>query len=273
MFEAASNEIEQTQAVEIERLLDNPYQPRLTVNPEALEELVSVIQSQGFLGALVARPHPERVGYFQLAAGHRRREASRKANLKRIPVVIKELLDEEMVAIAITENIQREDLTPLEEGRIFAVMSEKLGFTHEQIARAIGKARGYVENRLRLTRAPEDVQALAQAKPDSLRAVSTLVKIEDEGQRSDLIEGLLHGKLTADDITAIRRESSPPRRLREKREPLQPNIKELQTAVRGLHQYTEKLAQRETIGAEEREALQELFKLVESLRAHFENGK
>ena len=203
MFEAAKAEVDQAIPVEISHLLDNPYQPRLSIKPEALKELSDVIEKQGFLGVLVARPHPEQNNSYQIVAGHRRRDAARLAGLKTIPVVVKELLDEEMAAIAITENIQREDLTPLEEGKLFLHMAEEMGFTHELIAKAIGKNRGYVENRLRVARAPADIQELVQDKPDSLRAVATLIKVEDPTQRNVLITGLRTGKLTTDDVSRI----------------------------------------------------------------------
>lgn len=188
---------------EIDRLHDNPYQPRLKADETNLKELALVIKSQGFQGVLVARPHPEISGHYQITAGHRRREASRQAGLSMLPVVVKELSDEEMAGLAITENIQREDLTPLEEGRIFLLMAEEMDYTHEQIAREIGKNRGYVENRLRVARAPEDIQALVSEKPDSLRAVSNLIKVTDPGRRQEAIELLKAGKLTADDLTSF----------------------------------------------------------------------
>ncbi len=188
--------------VEIDRLHDNPYQPRLKTDESNLKELSQVISSQGFQGVLVARPHAEMIGHYQITAGHRRREASKQAGLSMLPVVVKELSDEEMVGLAITENIQREDLTPLEEGRIFLLMSEEMDYTHEQIAREIGKNRGYVENRLRVARAPEDIQDLVAQKPDSLRAVSNLIKVSDPDRRKEAIELLKAGELTADDLTA-----------------------------------------------------------------------
>ncbi len=204
IFSASVSDLEQAQSIEIERLQDNPYQPRLTIEEAGLQELAQVIKTQGFQGVLVARPHPDseskEAPRYQLTAGHRRREAARVAGLKTLPVVIKELSNEEMVSLAITENIQREDLTPLEEGKIFLLMSEEMGYTHEQIAREIGKNRGYVENRLRVARAPQDIQELVIAKPDSLRAVSTLIKIKDQFKRTEIISLLINNKLTADDL-------------------------------------------------------------------------
>lgn len=203
------DDADQAILVGIERLHDNPYQPRLKADDSNLKELAQVIKSQGFQGVLVARPHPDMSEQYQITAGHRRREASKQAGLSMLPVVVKELSDEEMAGLAITENIQREDLTPLEEGRIFLLMAEEMNYTHEQIAREIGKNRGYVENRLRVARAPEDIQALVAQKPDSLRAVSNLIKVSDPRRRQEAIELLKSGKLTADDLTTYLADPAP----------------------------------------------------------------
>jgi ParB-like chromosome segregation protein Spo0J len=120
--------------------------------------------------------------------------------LSTLPVIVKELTDEEMVTLAITENIQREDLSPLEEGRIYLLMSDEMGFTLEQIAREVGKKLGYVYNRVRAARAPVDIQALIEAKPDSLRAVANLIKVADAGDRADMIRQLIAGEITTDDL-------------------------------------------------------------------------
>jgi ParB family chromosome partitioning protein len=197
---ATESDVRQAIPVSIEKLLNNPYQPRNPGRDDNLDELAGVIKSQGFQGVLVARPDGANKGFYQLTAGHRRREAARRAGLTTLPVVVRELSDEEMVTLAITENIQREDLTPLEEGKIYLLMSEEMGYTHEQVAREIGKKRGYVENRIRVARAPRDVQALVMVKPDSLRAVANLIKVKDEADRAEIIEGMLAGTLTVEDL-------------------------------------------------------------------------
>jgi len=159
-----------------------------------------VIRAQGFQGVLVARPAPDRSGYYQLTAGHRRREAAKRAAMALLPVVVRDLSEEDMVTLAITENIQREDLTPLEEGRIYLLMADEMGYTHEQIAREVGRKRGYIENRIRVARSPKDVQELIQAKPDSIRAVATLIKVKDPAERAEIIKHMLAGTLTVEDL-------------------------------------------------------------------------
>ena len=199
----AESEMQQAIMIKIDRLLNNPYQPRDDMREDTIGELSQVIKAQGFQGVLIARPHPSLSGSYELTAGHRRREAARRAGLSTLPVVVRDLTDEEMVTLAVTENIQREDLSPLEEGKIYLMMSQEMGYTQEQIAREVGKKRGYVENRIRVARAPKDVQALVQAKPDSIRAVANLIKLKDEQDRAEIIDGMLSGELTVEDLPAL----------------------------------------------------------------------
>lgn len=197
---SSATDIRHAVMVPLDRLLDSPYQPRTRMSDESLDELAGVIRAQGFQGVLAARPHPERGGMYQLTAGHRRREASKRAGLPALPVVVRDLTDEEMVTLAITENIQRDDLTPLEEGRIYLLMNREMGYKLEQIGREVGKTLGYIYNRVRAAKAPPDVQAFVEAKPDSLRAVANLIKVESEQERAEIIKHLLAGTLTTDDL-------------------------------------------------------------------------
>jgi ParB-like chromosome segregation protein Spo0J len=119
--------------------------------------------------------------------------------LTQLPILVRDLTNKAMAAIAAVENIHRKDLTVLELGKLFARMLEE-GFTQEDIAGQVGKDRGYVVNRLRVFRAPADVQQLVLEKPDSLRAVSTLVKVEDPAIRTAMIEALKQGRVTTDDL-------------------------------------------------------------------------
>jgi ParB family chromosome partitioning protein len=191
---------EQIQSIPLERLLDNPYQPREEVAiDDELRELAASIKANGFQGVLAARPALGREGYFELAYGHRRREAARLAGLTHLPISVRELTNRAMAGIAAVENIHRKDLTALELGRLFIRMLDE-GYTQEDIAGQIGKDRGYVVNRLRVVRAPTDVQQLVLEKPDSLRAVSTLVKVDDTATRTAMIEALKQGRVTTDDL-------------------------------------------------------------------------
>lgn len=288
MFSESVTDKLATQPIEISRLEDNPYQPRLTIDQESLKELAQVIKAQGFQGVLVARPHPDKPDFYQLTAGHRRRQAAATAGLSTIPTVVQELSNEEMAAIAITENIQREDLTPLEEGNIFLLMSEEMGYTHEQIAREIGKNRGYVENRLRVARAPVDIQELVRVKPDSLRSVSALIKVKNEVQRTEAITQLLQGKLTADDLpgflaekpaiasTVVDNQINSVKKPRQRKSTNLPEgddetararigNSKLVTILRSLHSFKDSIKQRD-LSVDERNNLTEIASIIEDLQ-------
>ncbi|HLZ63640.1 MAG TPA: ParB/RepB/Spo0J family partition protein, partial [Ktedonosporobacter sp.] len=191
---------EQPKRLAINLLQDNPYQPRASMEDESLQQLAETMKSQGFQGVLVARPHPHQAGAYQLTAGHRRREAARLAGLTELPVMLHELSELEMATLAATENIQREDLSPLEEGRLFQVMRDVLGQQITEIANAIKKDRGYIRNRLRLASAPEDIQAFIVNKADSLSTVTYLLEIEDPAERAPIIEQLSQKILTVVDL-------------------------------------------------------------------------
>src|SRR5579859_2220600 len=178
---------EQPKRLAINLLQDNPYQPRASMEDESLQQLAETMKSQGFQGVLVARPHPHQAGAYQLTAGHRRREAARLAGLTELPVMLHELSELEMATLAATENIQREDLSPLEEGRLFQIMLNVLHLSIPEIGEMIKKDRSYVRNRLRLACAPEDIQTFVTEKHDGLSAVSHLIEIEDPADRAFII--------------------------------------------------------------------------------------
>jgi ParB/RepB/Spo0J family partition protein len=195
-----SHDEKRIEYISLDLLLDNPYQPRREIPiDDDLCEMAEGIKAYDLLGAYPARKHPEKEGYFQLGFGHRRREASRLAGKATMPIVIEDLDNSTMAGLAAVENIHRKDLTDLELGRLFLSMQNE-GYTQEEIADSIKKKRGYVVNRLRLAEAPDDIQAFVEKKPDSLRAVAYVIKVEDERDRALLMDRLAAGTLTADDL-------------------------------------------------------------------------
>ena len=136
----------------------NHDQPRKDFDEKALSELAESIEQHGVLQPLVVRPLAN--GAYQLVAGERRWRAARIAGLTEVPVVIKELSDEEVIEIAMIENLQREDLNPLEEAHGYRYMMDELGITQEQAAEKVGKSRPAVANALRLLKLPDEVQEM-----------------------------------------------------------------------------------------------------------------
>ena len=143
------------------KLLDiepNREQPRKQFDEEALAELSDSIAQHGVLQPLLVRPMPD--GGYQLVAGERRWRASRMAGLTEVPVVIRDLTDAQVAELALVENLQRENLNPLEEANGYKELSDKFGYTQEKISEIVGKSRPSIANALRLLNLPEDVQEM-----------------------------------------------------------------------------------------------------------------
>lgn len=138
----------------------NREQPRKDFDEKSLSELAESIEQHGVLQPLVVRPLTN--GGYQLVAGERRWRAARIAGLTEVPVVIKELTDEEVIEIAMIENLQREDLNPLEEALGYRYMMDELNITQEQAAEKVGKSRPAVANAIRLLRLPDEVQEMVK---------------------------------------------------------------------------------------------------------------
>ncbi|RMD69196.1 MAG: ParB/RepB/Spo0J family partition protein [Gammaproteobacteria bacterium] len=145
----------------LERIRPNPHQPRDAIAEENLESLAASIRSQGVIQPVVVRPVKGGEDY-ELIAGERRWRAAQKAGFKEIPALIKDVSDEVALALALVENIQREDLNPLEEARAMMRLGERFALTHQQIAEAVGRSREAVSNLMRLLDLPPEVQALIE---------------------------------------------------------------------------------------------------------------
>ncbi|MCY3885467.1 MAG: ParB/RepB/Spo0J family partition protein [Gammaproteobacteria bacterium] len=145
--------------VAIERIRPNPIQPRSRFNQANIEELAQSIRETGILQPLIVRPLGD--DEFQLVAGERRWRAAGVAQLSTLPVVVRDVTDEEAVVFALVENIQREDLNVVDQADAYARLNDEFGLTHEEIGRALGKARASITNALRLRELiPEVLQAL-----------------------------------------------------------------------------------------------------------------
>ena len=150
MLENSVDDGVSTSTLPLNDIIPNREQPRKTFDEAALEELAQSIRQHGVLQPLLVRPLPS--GGYQLVAGERRWRASRLAKLDEVPVIIKELSDTEAMELAIIENLQREDLNPIEEAEGLQVLIDKCGFTQEEIANSVGKSRPAIANSLRLLR-------------------------------------------------------------------------------------------------------------------------
>ncbi len=150
--------------VPVEDIIPNPWQPRQTINDTKLQELADSIKEHGIIQPLIVT-HQESTGLYVLIAGERRLRASKLANLSNVPVLVREASAQESLEIALIENVQRADLTPLETAKAYRELSEGFNLSHEDIAKRVGKNRVTITNTLRLLKLPEIVrQALAEEK-------------------------------------------------------------------------------------------------------------
>src|SRR5690554_7334494 len=151
---------QQLRELPVDLIQRGKYQPRRDMDPEALEELAQSIQAQGVMQPIVVRPIGD--NRYEIIAGERRWRASQQAGLERIPAMVREVPDEAAIAMALIENIQREDLNPIEEAVALKRLQDEFGLTQQQVADAVGKSRTTVTNLLRLIALSEDVKTLLE---------------------------------------------------------------------------------------------------------------
>jgi ParB family transcriptional regulator, chromosome partitioning protein len=144
----------------VEALRPNPDQPRRTFEPGALEELAASLKTKGVIQPLIVRPDPSAPGAWQIVAGERRWRAAQKAGLAEVPVIVRDYDDAELLEIAIIENVQRDDLNPIDEGAAYRSLIDRFGHSQEQVASALGKSRSHVANQMRLLQLPKEVQQM-----------------------------------------------------------------------------------------------------------------
>ena len=159
--EKAKN-IPSSNSVSISDLSRNPYQPRQIFSEEKLEELAKSIRKNGIIQPIAVRPNKLEQGKFEIVAGERRWLAAQKAGLHEIPVTILDLSDVESLEVAIVENIQRDDLNPIEEARGYKRLNEEFKYDHESISKLMSKSRSHISNTLRLLTLPKDVIAMLE---------------------------------------------------------------------------------------------------------------
>ena len=201
-----------SQDLPINRIRPNPYQARRTFDD--LDALAEAIRQQGFISRLRVRPDPTDDGFYQLVYGERRLRAAERAGLSTLPCDIAPHTDRELIEVGLVENIQRQDLNPLEEARAFQTFMRELDYSIRTLAERLGKHRSYIEGRLALLRAPDDVQELVTRRPDTLDAARQIASVADPNERQALIAGVAAGELTSqavrDRVNTRRSAGTPP---------------------------------------------------------------
>ncbi len=184
--------------VRIEDIDPNPFNPRQDF---AVEDLVASMREHGFIGALDGRLVGGRV---QLGYGTRRLLAAKEAGIERLPVYLHDDWDDQqMLVIALVENVQREDLTPLQEAASVGQMHQNLGWSVREIAKRTGKPKSWVQDALALFKAPEDVKAMVRERPDSIRQARFIARLPEAKDRQQLVEKVLARELTAAQVVEV----------------------------------------------------------------------
>jgi ParB family transcriptional regulator, chromosome partitioning protein len=184
-------ETDQLREIDIDRILPNSHQPRKNFNEDALNELADSIREHGVIQPIVVSALDD--GFFQIIAGERRWRASQRAGLLRIPVVVREAGPHDALELALIENLQREDLNPMEEAQAYERLISDFGMTQEEVARRVGKNRATIANMLRLLRLPPEVQQWLREDQLSTGHAKALLSLSDLNAILDTARKIIQG--------------------------------------------------------------------------------
>jgi ParB family chromosome partitioning protein len=197
---------EEIEMIELSSILPNPDQPRTKFDKEALNELATSIREHGVIQPIILKKGVN--NQYILVAGERRVKASIIAGLKKIPAIIREYNSNVLSEIAMLENIQREDLTPIEEAIAFQHTINKLNLTHEQLSKKIGKSRSYVTNSIGLLHLPKVILDAMNKEKISMGHARVLSKIKDTKSQSDFFTRIIKEELTVRELELLVRENN-----------------------------------------------------------------
>lgn len=209
----------------IEEIRPNPYQPRKEFDKKALEELSESIKTHGIFTPLLVR---KSVSGYDLITGERRLRAAKMAGLKTVPAIQVEFTEEQMMEIAILENVQREDLNPIEEAAAYESLIQKLGYTQEKLAERVGKSREYCANIMRLLKLPEDVQSMVVNKQLTMSHVRPLLSLNGEEEIYEAAEKIKKNKMSVREVEAYVRDVNGGGQKKQKKKEKDPMIRDLE---------------------------------------------
>ncbi|WP_182200343.1 ParB/RepB/Spo0J family partition protein [Paraliobacillus salinarum] len=183
--ELESDDDEAIQQIPVQSCRPNPYQPRKTFQAEAIEELKDSILEYGILQPLIVR---QSIKGYEIVAGERRFRAAKEAGLEKVPVIIKDMTDQKMMELALLENLQREDLTPIEEAQAYANLMEEFNMTQGELAQRLGKSRPHIANFIRLLSLPASITALINNGELSMGHGRTLLGLKDKKKLQPVVD-------------------------------------------------------------------------------------
>lgn len=186
--------------IDLDEIRSNPYQPRKSFDIESLNELAKSITEYGIVQPIIVK---KSIKGYELIAGERRTKAAKIAGLKKIPAIIKDFDDQEMMEIALVENIQREDLNPIDEATSISNIIKLRGYTQEEFANKFGKSRTYVTNMLGLLRLPDDVKKMVEKSSLSMSHARVLSKFDDDEKIIELAKKVITDNLSVHELERL----------------------------------------------------------------------
>lgn len=218
--------------LDIELLKPNPHQPRQNFNREAIEELANSIKESGVLQPIVVVPEEN---HYKIIIGERRWRASQRIGLKRVPVIIRNMANEKQIEASLIENLQREDLNPIEIAHAYNRMMAELNCTQEDVARKVGKDRTSVANYIRLLRLPENIQAMVAENKLTMGHARALVSLEEPALQSEIATAVIKKALSVRDVENLisKMRERPPDSTKEEKE-IDPDLLAVQENLVGI---------------------------------------
>lgn len=186
--------------INLDEIRSNPYQPRKVFNDNSLSELAESIKEHGIVQPIIVK---KSIKGYELIAGERRTKASRLAGLKTIPAIIRDFNDQQMMEIALIENVQRENLNPIDEAKAYKAIIEKAGYTQEELSRKFGKSRSYLTNLLGLLKLPSNTKKYVESGEISMGHARVLSKLENPDMINELASKIVNEGLSVRDIEKL----------------------------------------------------------------------
>ena len=193
-------ETEEITEISLDEIRPNPYQPRKTFDNKSLKELSESIKENGVFQPIIIR---KSVNGYEIIAGERRFRASKLAKKKTIPAIIRDFDEAQMMEVAVLENLQREDLTPLEEAQAYEMLQKNLGLTQAEVSKRLGKSRPYIANYLRLLTLPQKTKRLLQRGELSMGQARTLLGLKDKDSIDDLARKVVKNGITVRQLESL----------------------------------------------------------------------
>lgn len=216
--------------IDVNGIIANPYQPRTIFDKDALNELSQSIRENGIIQPLVVRP--SRSGKYEIVAGERRFKAACLAGMQKVPCIVQDYSDEKSAEIALIENVQRENLTAIEEAEAYRALIELSGLTQSELAMRVGKTQSTIANKLRLLKLPEPVKKAIRDHRITERHARAMLAMDDQEEINQVTEKVIAGHLTVSETEKIVKEKVKAKKPKSKMKVLTPNVRIALNTVR-----------------------------------------